>query len=274
MKPAFLTLLVLLILCFRATCQDTVPDCASFKTGTYYSYPKNTLERYRCVRKGKIEIAKNLDAGDSTVWEIVWSSNCTYTMRYIRGNEQLKSKTEKFLDKHQLAFKVETITPDYYVYSDYVDEVSKRRVGSDTIWFHEKAGLPHNDHYWLVPDETWLKKRHFGDTSQYAVLYLYRPGKLTNSWTPFPVYANDSLIWSAKNKSGCIIMIKAEGPVELKSKLLKDSSAVRLDIQFGKRYYVKSMVHWGMHHGNNFKLEMAALKPEEAKAEFEEISQE
>jgi hypothetical protein len=55
--------------------------------------------------------------------------------------------------------------------------------------------------------------------------------------------------------------------------LLKDSSTVRLDIQFGKRYYVKSMVHWGMHHGNNFKLEMVALKPEEAKPEFEEITQ-
>jgi hypothetical protein len=274
MKRLSLSLLTLLILCFTAPCQDKAPDCALFKTGVYYSYPKNTLERYSCIRRGRNEIEKNLDTGDSTVWEVVWSGNCTYTMRYVRGNEQLKPKMEKFLEQHQMAFKVETITPDYYVYSAYVDEVSKKPVAMDTMWFHEKTDLVRNDRYWFVPNEAWLKKRHFKDTSQYAVLYLYRPGKLTNSLTPVPVYCNDTLVWSAKNKSGCIIMIKAEGSIELKSKLYKDSSAVRLDIKFGKRYYAKSMVHWGMYKRMyNFKLEMAAMKPEEGQPEFEEVTQ-
>lgn len=260
-----------------AQCQDSeppIPTCKDLRTGTYYSYPKNSSDGYSCIRKGRNEIEKNLSTGDSTIWEVTWTDKCSYTMRYVRGSEQLQGKMEKFLENHQLVFRVGTITDEYYIYSEYVDEISKKPYAIDTIWFREKEGVAiRADHYRFISGESWLKKRHFSDTSQYAVLYLYRPGKTTNSLAGVPIYLNDTAVWVAKNKSACILLLKSEGPIELKSKLYKDSSSVRLDIKFGQRYYVKSMIHWGLYKRlYNFKLEMAAMKPEDAKGEFEEIA--
>ena len=76
-----------------------------------------------------------------------------------------------------------------------------------------------------------------------------------------------------KNKSGYIFKILKEGQFNLKSKLYKDESSVKVDVKFGKTYYIKSMVHCGMFKGlKNYKLEMAMINPAEGKTEFGEVN--
>ena len=129
----------LLILSLRATSQNN-SDCATFKTGTFYS--KNAGETYSIRRKGRNEIQTNLKTGDSTIWEISWQNDCTYILRYLRGNEHLKPKEEKFLTAHQVACRIETITPEYYIYSAHADEPSKKAYATDTIWTKPPGHAP------------------------------------------------------------------------------------------------------------------------------------
>ena len=113
---------------------------------------------------------------------------------------------------------------------------------------------------------------HFTDTSRYAIVYLYRPGKLTLSLSGFPVYCNDTLFWIARNRTGCLVKILKEGEMEWKSKLFKDESSVKVNIQFGHVYYIKSMIHWGISSRlYNFKLEMADVSPDIGRPEFEAV---
>ena len=262
-------LIFLLSLPVIASCQDPTPPCTDLKTGIYYSYPKNTSTRYICIRDGDNEKDFDMDTGDSSVWQIQWQDDCSYTMRYISGNDELKPRDRQFLNKHIVALKIEKYTGDYYVYSAHADNISKHSYATDTFWLHEKSLVVGNHPFQFIRNEPFLSKMHFSDTSGYAVIYLYRPGKLTNSWAAFPVFCNDTLLWIARNKTGALIKVTKEGVLELKSKLYKDVSSVKVDIRFGRKYYIKSMIHWGFsRRGYNFMLEMAAITPETGQSEF------
>jgi hypothetical protein len=140
------------------------------------------------------------------------------------------------------------------------------------MWLTEKTVITNNELFRQIPDNSTLKKEHFSDTSRYAVLYVYRPGKLTNSLSNYLIYFNDNIMCVGKNNTGYIFKIMKEGRFELKSKLYKDESFINVDIKFGKIYYVKSMVNWGLFKGlKNFKLEMANVSAEEGKNEFNSL---
>jgi len=107
------------------------------------------------------------------------------------------------------------------------------------------------------------------------VLYLYRPGKLTNSMGNYLVYFDNNVMCVAKNNTGYIFKILKEGTFEIKSRLLKDESAVKLEVKFGNIYYVKSMVHWTITKRlYNFKLDMAIMKPEDGQEEYYDVNPE
>jgi hypothetical protein len=141
------------------------------------------------------------------------------------------------------------------------------------MWLTEKTTIVNNTLYKQIPDAAVLKKQHFSDTSNYAVVYVYRPGKITNSLGNYLIYLDDNLICDAKNKTGFIFKIFKEGQFTLSSKLYKDESGVKLDVKFGKAYYVKSMIHWGISSRlYNFKLEMAVVDPISGTEEFEKVN--
>ncbi|HEX4850087.1 MAG TPA: hypothetical protein VFV08_04730, partial [Puia sp.] len=154
----------------------------------------------------------------------------------------------------------------------YVDQPSAKPFYVDTMWLSEKAIITEHGLF-SSTSEALLKRGHFSDTSKYAVIYVYRPGKFTNSLGNYNIYFDNKFMCVAKNKSGYIFKVYKEGNFEVKSALYKDESSINLHIQFGKRYFVKSMIHWGIYKRlYNFKLEMAQMKPEDAKPEFEMVN--
>jgi hypothetical protein len=248
--------------------QDQPPACANLREGVFYSYPKRNHERYVCIRGGSTEVETNLDTGDSSVWEIQWQDDCRYTMAFLSGNDRGTKGQQKFLAKHRLAMRVEKITDDYYVYAAYADRVGKLFFSRDTFWLHEKVPAG-NGRFTYISSQEALQKAHFSDTSGYAVIYLYRPGHFTLSLSSYPVYCNDTLVWMAHNRWGCMVKIQKEGEVVLTSKLFKDKSTVRLDVRFGHVYFIRSAIHWGLYSRlYNFKLEMAAVPAEQGQPEF------
>ncbi|MFT3947569.1 MAG: hypothetical protein QM763_11425 [Agriterribacter sp.] len=241
------------------------------RSGVFHFYPKNTNDHFIIYAEPSRHKEINGNTGDTIVWDIQWTNECSFIERFMSADAALDKKTAKFLKAHSVAYKIEAITDDYFTFKGYVDKLSGVLIQQDTVWFSEKTHLPANP--FIQPITSIEAERlHFADTSKYALLYVYRPGKLTNSLSNYPVYLNDDIICIIRNRSGYVFKILKEGTFECKSRLLKDESEVQVNIQFGKRYFIKSMVHWGMYKGlNNYKLEMAIMPGDTGSTEFSEV---
>ena len=263
---------VLSLFPFVSYSQDKSIGCKNLKDGIFHFYPKNTAVHHISRREDNRQYESNVNTGDTIAWEIKWLNDCTYSLKYLSGSAKLSDEDLTMLKKHKLVFQIESVKEDYYVFTGHFDKTSNQSFQKDTMWLAEKVNPVSNEVVKFVPNPNTLKKDKFSDTSRYAVLYLYRPGKLTNSQGNYFVYFNDDVLCIAKNNSGYVFKILKEGTYSVKSKLYKDEAGIQLDIKFGKTYYVKSMIHWGMFKGlNNFKLEMALIDPQHGKTEFEEV---
>ena len=274
LTPKKITVYVFLLgfFSFPAFSQNTSFTCKDLKNGIFHSYPKNSSQHYISTRDDEFQYETNINTGDTTLWQIKWQNDCSYTLKYISGSGTDEA-TIKFLKKHKLTYEIINITTEYYVFKGYVDKTSNLPIQVDTMWLTEKTNPANNEIYRQVANNQALKKAHFSDTSSYAVLYVYRPGNLKHSLSNYLVYFDDNILCVAKNNSGYIFKIMKEGQFNLKSKLNKDESSVKLNVKFGKTYYIKSMVHWGMFKGlKNYKLEIAVVNPAEGKIEFGEVN--
>lgn len=267
-----ITTCVLCSMVIIAAAQSKKLTCLELRSGIFHNYSKNGKEHFVCRREEEYQYETNLTRGDSVVWKINWVDDCTYTLKYISGTGVADDATMKILKKHKLAYEVTKLSDNYYVYKGYLDNTSGTLFESDTMWVSEKAIVTNNELFEQLPNESLLRKQHFGDTSKYAVVYIYRPGKFTNSIGNYLIYCNDNVMCAVKNRSGYIFKIFKEGKVSFRSKLLKDESAVTVDIKFGKTYYVKSMIHWAITSRlYNFRLEMATVTQEKGAEEFEKV---
>jgi hypothetical protein len=256
----------------QAGCQTKAITCADIKTGVFYFYPKNSTDRFVSTRDDKQVIEKNTVKGDSTIWEITWNSDCEYSLKYLSGNAKMPDDTKAFFQKHKLVYQISNVTPEYYTFTGYVDKIKNNPIQADTIWLNERVNIPDNRLFKNIPNPAVLRKERFSDTSKYAVLYVYRPGKLTNSLGSYLIYFDDNIMCVAKNRSGYIFKIFKEGQFTIKSRLYKDESSTMLDVKFGKTYYVKSMIHWTISSRlYNFKLEMKVMNPEDGQNEFGDV---
>ncbi len=257
---------------FIISAQAKTPTCTYLKDGIFHFYPKNSSDHDLNIREGELLHETNSKSGDSILWQIKWVDECIYTLKYISGNRPLSGENLKFVKKHKFVYEIGRITNEYYLFKGYVDKVSDIAIQTDTMWLIEKVNRVSNELFKPVANSSLLKKAKFSDTSNYAVLYLYRPKKLSNSLGNYLVYFDDNLMCVAKNNSGYIFKILKEGAFEVKSKLLKDESAVTVNVKFGNTYYVKSTIKWGITSRlYNFKLGMANVPSAEAIPEFEEV---
>jgi hypothetical protein len=245
-------------------------DCSSIRTGTFYYYPKNTSDSYLDVRDDKYLHETNLNTGDSSLYEIKWSDDCVYTLKYISGNEKMSDDVVEFNKKHKLLFQVSKTSKDYYTFTGYIDKTSNQPVLTDTMWLNIKINT-NNKLFTQMKSPGEIKKAHFSDTSKYAILYVYRPGKLANSLGNYLIYFDNNIMCVAKNHSGYIFKILKEGNFKIKSRIYKDEAEADLDIQFGKNYYVRSSIPGGFHGFNNYKLKMEVVKPEDGENEFYDV---
>jgi hypothetical protein len=264
----FFACLLFSLIGFTAQAQS---DCETIKTGTFYFYPKNSSDSYLEVRDDKYLYETNLIKGDSSVYEIKWLNNCTYSLTYVKGNSMTEEEVE-FSKKHKILCQVNGTTKDYYLFTGYIDKTSNQPVLIDTMWLNLKTNAAGNLLFKPLKSPTEIKRAHFRDTSKYAILYVYRPGKLTNSLGNYLIYFDDNIMCVAKNNSGYIFKILREGNFKIKSRLYKQEASTDLDVKFGNTYYVKSSIPWGIHGSGNFKLKMEVMKPDDGANEFYDVN--
>jgi hypothetical protein len=269
----FLTAVGFLCFAVGALAQSDMPTCKDLHQLQFYCYPKNSTDVYYCKRQGDIEVDYNMTKKDSAIWKVEWKNECVYGLKYVSGNAKLDAQTLDLLNKHKLVYKVDAITKDYFLYSTYVDKVNKVMIGADTAWFRAKESVASTLIFDQLKNEVQLKRAHFSDTSKYAVLYLYRPGKTLLMLADYLVYADATLMCLMKNKTGYIFKIYKEGPLKITARLQTDETSIPVDIKFGQRYYVKSLINWGIHKKlSNYKLEFMPMPDNSGKEEFAEVN--
>ncbi len=243
--------------------------CNDIHEGVFYNYPKNSTDRYIDIREGELVHENNLVTGDTSLWKIKWNNDCTYTLSLIDMNGKLEQQTRELMKKHKLLFSINDLTNDYYVFTGYFDKASTLPIIHDTMWMHEKVNIYSNELFKQVSDSVLLKKPIITDTSKYALLFVYRPGKTALAMANYLIYFDDNVMCVAQNNSGYIFKILREGKFELKSRLNKDESSLPLNIHFGKRYFVETEILWGIYkHLSNYKLQNTEVSQEQVEAEF------
>lgn len=81
-------------------------------------------------------------------------------------------------------------------------------------------------------------------TSQYALLYVYRP-KVTMEWLAYDLHLGDEVICRVKNNSRQVIKVTKEGGNILWASTEKKSE-LPVDIEFGKEYYIRCSLEVGV----------------------------
>ena len=245
MKNLFLVVLVSPLLTLS---QQNNPDCIQLKDITFYAYPRNSIDQYKIVRSKDKQVEHNLRSGDSTEYEIKWDKDCQYSLTYISSSEKKNPAQQEVLDKSKLAYEILTVTRNYYVYNSYLDKVlpgniEHRQMSTDTAWL-KPLKTPTNQEIFKIAKETpSVLKRNFKDTSQYAVIYMYRPHRTPASQNDYYVYFGEDFMFWAVNKTRATFKILKEGPVRIHAKSGEVESSVIIEIQFGHKYYIDCRIY-------------------------------
>jgi hypothetical protein len=143
----------------------------------------------------------------------------------------------------------------------------------DTLWSldNDDQLVQKNLLFEKVVNRSDVTIKSFTDTSKYALLYIYRSKKITNSLANYIVSINKIPALLMKNNSGYILKVYKEGAISISSKLWKDESVLPLNISFGKKYLIKTTIHWKLlsKYGYNFYLETQEVTKEIGEEEFE-----
>ena len=97
---------------------------------------------------------------------------------------------------------------------------------TDTAWLRPHANPTNSEIFQVTRENPVRVKRNFTDTSQYALVYLYRLHKLPASENEYYVYFGEDFMFRAINKTKAIYKIFKEGPVKIHAKTGNVESSV------------------------------------------------
>ncbi len=258
-----------LLIAYSSFSQDSI-SCKDLRNGVFYGYFKNSDSRYVFHRDNKFQKEINLLTGDSTLWKIKWMNDCTYSLEFISTSEKISADQRELQSKHNFIFSITEVGKDYYTFKGSIDRSTNPVVLEDTMWFSEKLHPSNSELFKLLKSEKDIHRLR--DTSKYAILYIYRPHKLSLGLADYLVYFDNVLMTAMPNNTGYAFKILKEGAFPVTSRLLGDVSTAKVEIKFGHVYYVKAAIKWTISKRlNNFKLETTQISNEKGEKEFEEI---
>ena len=115
-------------------------------------------------------------------------------------------------------------------------------MSTDTAWFQPLANPTNSEIFQVVKESPAKVKRNFADTSQYALVYLYRLHKLPAAESEYYVYYGEDCMFRAVNKTKAIYKVFKEGPINIHATSGNVESSVMIDIRFGKKYFIQCQV--------------------------------
>lgn len=246
-----------------AQTQPTVGSCPDIQNGVYYSYPLNSNDRWKSERNGDIQQEINLETGDTLLFKVSWGRKCEYTLNYKSGGEKLKKEELAFLKQYKFVYTISEVTPNYYIAATYLNEPNNYPVSVDTMWNKERP-VSHDRLVFTNLSAKDMRKARLKDTSQFALLYVYRPSKFKCSAIGFPLYANNMLMCGFPENGGAFVFkVLKQGPMRLQGQHKQHKDYLDLDIRFGQKYYVRVDTKWSIARCIPYLSEMENMKGQE-----------
>jgi hypothetical protein len=248
--------------------QDPNTACPDMHQGVFYYYPKNTSDQSRLTLDSKYEHQTDLKSGDTALYHIRWKG-CSFSEKYIASNINFTREQLRTLRHNTFDYKITGTTKDYATFTVYMDGSRSLLLTEDTLWFGPRRS-PSNSRLFTVLNNSLLGKLHLGDTSKYAILYLYRPESITRLLNLYPVAIDNIVMCIAQNNSGYIFKILKEGRFVIKAGLFDNPYYLTLPIRFGQSYYLRTQVHPGGTKDTT-RAVLAVVDPKTGGQEFEKV---
>lgn len=248
---------------FAVKAQEVRESCPEIKDGTFYSYPANSNDQWKSERAGDVQKEINLVTGDTLFFKVNWEKNCSYTLKYQSGGKKLKREELEVLKQYAFVFTVSAATPDYYVSASYLESAKNYPVAFDTMW-RQPRPVAANRVIFTNLNPAEQRKAKLKDTSQFALLYVYRPSKFMCSAVGFPLYANDILMAGFPPKGGAYVFkLWRQGRLRLQGQHRQAKDYVDIDVRFGQKYFVRVDTKWSLARCIPFLVEKDKEKGEE-----------
>ncbi len=219
-------------------------NCSQLKDVTLYCYPRNSTDQYKVVRTGSNQVEYNLKTGDSTVYTVKWDKDCRYSLTFVFSSEKKSAAELEVLKTYKLAYQIVEAMPDYYVYTLYINQVRNTKMehshlSTDTAWLKPVTVPTNQALFGALKEKPSYLKKHFNDTSSYAIVYLYRPSRLPGMAASYNVYYDGDFVYPATNGSKIAYKVYKEGRIKVFAKHNYVEAMLPLDVKFGNTYYVE-----------------------------------
>src|SRR6266542_932422 len=119
----------------------------------------------------------------------------------------------------------------------------------------------------VVLNDTTALNETTDSAAHYATLYVYRVRNFVGSMVGYKLHVNDSDVCKIKNNSKYAIKLYKEGITEIWAKTEKKAS-VKIDVKFGKEYYVRCGLTTGIFAG---RPQLNMIAPEQGKLDFDNV---
>ena len=120
-------------------------------------------------------------------------------------------------------------------------------VSTDTLWIKQRGDVKNRTVQNPGIDSILAVKKaaHDSATSNSAVIYVFRAGKLLNSKMSYDLFMNDVALCEMGNKSAYIVRVFKEGMVTFHAKMDNQEASLTAGIEYGKKYYLQCDISWG-----------------------------
>jgi hypothetical protein len=239
-------MLHILILAASASAQTLT--CSDIKNGVFIFFSKTDGSKSIYTRTADVQKEFIGSTRQTIFWDIEWIDDCSYYLKYNSGlEEQPKQELEK-LKKHKILVQILSVSQDYYIYQSFFDKASNPAIAKDTLWIKQRRDAKNKLINNPGIDSLLALRRAAFDASlaRSATLYIFRPGKFVESADNCTIYYNDTAICTMTNKSAYIIRLLKEGPATFTAKIGKQEMAVKLDVKYGEKYYLRCELRWNL----------------------------
>jgi hypothetical protein len=241
------------ILCFSifpllSFSQTKTLTCGDIKNGIFifYSSVDGSLSTY--TRNGEVQKEVNPRTHQTVLWDVEWLSDCSYSLKYNSGYDDLPKKQMDILNKHKVVVEILSVTDNYYVYKSSMDKATNPTLLTDTLWIKQRRDAKNKTvNNTSIDSITALKKVAYDSAiSKSAVIYIYRPGKFFDNARNYDLYMDDARLCEMGNKSSYIVRVFKEGKANFHANVQGHEASVTTDIQYGKKYYLRCEIKWGL----------------------------
>jgi hypothetical protein len=240
--------LMLHFLIFIASAFSQTLTCNDVRNGVFISFSKTDGSKSVYTRSGDVQKELNTSTKETIFWNVEWINDCSY---YLKYNSRLENKSKQELEKikkHKFLIQILSVSQDYYVFQSFLDKESNPAISKDTLWIKQrkdaKNRLINNPE---IDSLLAVRKAEFdASLARTATLYIYRPEKFAEGGDDCIIYYNDTAICTMTNKSAYIIRLLKEGPATFTARIRKQEMAVKLDVKYGEKYYLRCELKWAI----------------------------